>query len=68
MTRLGYLALSDGQKLTFLSASNLVSYSVMCEITGLRDKRNFRRTRKLYKVLISSDIKKLQNPEPADIV
>ena len=68
MARLGYLARSNGQRLTFLSAPNLVGYPGMREMSGFEDKRNFRGTRKLYSTRISSDIINLQNPEPPDIV
>jgi len=68
VARLCRLALSNGQKLTFLSAPNLEGYAGMCEMTALRDKRNFRTARKLYLVSISRDIESLQNPEAPDIV
>jgi hypothetical protein len=68
VARLSRLTLSDDQKLTFLSALNLVGYSGMCEMTALRDEGNFRGARKLYLVRISHDIRDLQNPEPPDIV
>ena len=68
VARLCRLALSNGQKLTFLSATNLVGYTGISEMTALRDKRNFRGARKLYLVPISRDIENLQNPEPPDIV
>src|SRR5215472_15758966 len=62
VARLPFLTLSSGQRLTFLSAPNLVGYAGMCEMTALRDKRNFRGTRKLYLVCISHDIRQLAKP------
>jgi DNA-binding NarL/FixJ family response regulator len=62
MARLPFLTLSSGQRLTFLSAPNLVGYAEMCEMTALRDQRNFRGARKLYLVCISHDIRQLAKP------
>lgn len=71
VARVPVLTLSSGQKLTFLSVTNLVGYTGISEMTALRDKLNFRGARKLCLVPISRDtrdIENLQNPEPPDIV